>query len=182
MVEPPSPDESRPPRSPRRPGLRVVWLAVSLGAVAVALVVFPRGPEPREGDGGSLAPERAAAETSGPVVAAVLALPEVAGLDPLEAGWESEAVHDRVHDQLARLGEILRDGEFGPRDLAGLVADDFTCPPLRPADLRPVYESGSVRVRSAAGEARAAGEEATHSGPSGFAVALRASLGGTRPR
>ena len=90
-------------------------------------------------------------------------------MDPSKDGWDTEFFAERAGKQLNRLGKILlRDDPTTSDEFAELVASDFSCTPLRPADLEKVFADGSVTVM----RPRRYVENALHHGAIAFIGAL----------
>jgi hypothetical protein len=109
-------------------------------------------------------------------VSPVVALSRVAGVDPTENGWTSEAVHDQIHDQLDRLKKLLGAGTTEQDDVAPIIATDFSCGSLRPSALRAIFDSQTVKL-SHADAKQDAGKRQLFAGPGGFSAALGELLG-----
>lgn len=96
-------------------------------------------------------------------------------MDPARDGWESEALSEAANGQLKRLAALLRQPErLRARTLSPLVSDQFSCPTLRPAELRTVWQDADLVVR------RAVDFDPTidnRRGPDRLAEALRQLLG-----
>ena len=87
--------------------------------------------------------------------------------DPAADGWETEVFHAKAKKQLEKLGALLvRTEPVQARELAPLLAADFSCGPLLPGTLHPVYEDRALIVQRALAESRSPENIATHSGGS----------------
>ena len=101
------------------------------------------------------------------------------GLDPAQAGWESEAFAENVNSQLKRIGEmVLHPAELDESRAERIASQRFSCGPLRPHETQRTFEDSTLRVESgiidvAAVRTQPAG---THRGTAGLVEALR-SLG-----
>ena len=95
-------------------------------------------------------------------------------LDARTDGWETEAFAAAAQTQLGRIAKLFEHPEgIDQENLSELVADDFSCPALRPGRLVEAYRDRAIVVRRQG--AVAADEPADmHRGPAGLADALRA--------
>jgi len=91
--------------------------------------------------------------------------------DPGSDGWTSELFSDRASARLSALAHRIEEGSLTAADLAPLLADDFRCTELRPADLGIVHATDRIEVRRAR---PGIGATLSHSGPDGLARALQA--------
>jgi hypothetical protein len=104
---------------------------------------------------------------------------QLAAVDPLQDGWQTEAYNDRIGKQWGAIGALLH---ALPADASGvpatLLADDFRCSALRPDALDEVHADADFRVLrwrpQTAPQDPATAESAALSGPEGLLVALRA--------
>jgi len=96
--------------------------------------------------------------------------PILEDLDPLHAGWSSEARSDAAGRQLGRIAAFLEDPSSAPETLVDLFADGFEA--RVPVELSESYQAVPFRVRKAV-DARLA-EDAR-----GFLEGLRGGLEGT---
>ena len=74
------------------------------------------------------------------------AKPEMQLVDPAKDGWESEAVSDQVSAQLRKIATWLEAGFTESTSAADVIADGFTCTPLRPSDLRAAMATAELEV------------------------------------
>lgn len=77
--------------------------------------------------------------------------PEVADelkhLDPRADGWVTEIVNDAAGIQFKTMNKAMHEGgETLTKHLADMVADDFTCDPLRPSPTPVSFTDGAVKV------------------------------------
>ena len=108
--------------------------------------------------------------------------------NPSKDGWDTEVLANQAKKQLKVLGSMLAnlDGVDG-KNVSKLVADDFACEPLRPAELITVIDDAYLKieratsaaplpdlVKPAAGEAGMAGLK--HRGVDGLVEAMRAAF------
>jgi hypothetical protein len=102
--------------------------------------------------------------------------------DPSKDGWDTEVLGNQAKKQLKLLGGLLADLDV--KNVSKLVADDFACEPLRPAELTTVIDDEYLKIERAAsavplpdlvkpapGEAGMAGLK--HRGADGLVQAMR---------
>ncbi len=180
-------------------GIRRLWLPlVLITATAAAVVLFsmrgsPPTPNPRS-DRERVHPalqtpaQTTVTQTTEQAVAAQMATVPLRNPrsweqmdDPSADGWETEAFHQLAKKQLEKLGElVIRPNPVRANELAPLVAADFSCGPLLPHTLRPVYEDRALIVQRAFGRSgspetitdQSGGSPATYSGAEGLAEAI----------
>ena len=67
--------------------------------------------------------------------------------DPANDGWDSEKFSEAAGKQLKSLAKLAADLDtHGPGDFASIVADDFSCQPLRPTNLKTVLQNSTWTV------------------------------------
>jgi hypothetical protein len=71
--------------------------------------------------------------------------------DPSKDGWDTEVLANQAKKQLKLLGSMLADLDVNY--VSKLVADDFACEPLRPADLTTVIDDQYLKIERAASAA-----------------------------
>ena len=136
-----------PTRHRMSPG---AWRAL-LCAWVVTVTLFSPGCGEREQNtpgtsGTDLEEDPAPLSTGGPPIS----LPEVppstppAQDDPSTDGWDTEVLAAKAGKQLKALGKMFF--EKGNADLSTLLAPGFTCEPLVPSGLKPVFEDDLVLV------------------------------------
>ncbi len=93
--------------------------------------------------------------------------------EPAKSAWAAETFNDRAAAQLKRLKSALLAAEAGDASLAKLAHRNFRCGPLRPAELRTVFDGDALLVRRAAQAASATANNGTYRGAEGLREALR---------
>ena len=72
---------------------------------------------------------------------------ELKHLDPRPDCWVTEIVNDATGIQLKLLNKAMQEGEAAiEKHLADLLADSFSCDPLRPQPTATVFDDGSIKV------------------------------------
>jgi hypothetical protein len=94
-------------------------------------------------------------------------------MDPQNDGWKTEVFSEAALKQLHLLEDLLEAGPPSAKELAPLIAEDFSCSPLRPDGLETVWEASSLTVRRQRAEANAA-SPAVFRGGAGWSEALQA--------
>ncbi len=143
------------------------------GAVALALAagwaVWGPGEDPTPPEAaaelvaaaGNLSPAHAAAAPPG-------RLPD----DPTIDGWESEAVSDRIDEQLKHIAHWLADpSQAATAELEALADEAFGAGELRPSSVRRVFDGDLWRIERVENVGT---DEALHRGKRGFVAAMRA--------
>jgi len=96
-------------------------------------------------------------------------------MDPETDGWETEAWSSAAGAQLTRLLELWSDSYMAPDVLDDVLDPAFVCGPLRPAELRIVFQNDAFRVLRPDPDASAGSTgKRTYVGPAGLVRALRA--------
>ena len=67
-------------------------------------------------------------------------------MDPSQDGWASEAMAQKIDDQLTQLAELIITDQITDVELSSLVSDHFQCGRLRPDGLRAEYDDGTTSV------------------------------------
>jgi hypothetical protein len=179
--------ESRRPSQSRR--FRWPAVVVAFAIVMVLLGVLARSR--RSGDERPVTQNKLPGTTSPPrqehtESASTIQLPDHHAVltidDPVSDGWDSEVFHQLAKQQLDKLGQLLvAPDSVDPASLDALISADFSCGPLAPETLVPVFEDAALLVERAAQSDREAGDEATaqlnaarvHRGAEGLADAVR---------
>jgi len=128
---------------------------------AAVLLVLAAGCSKRSGEGESAPPPAAA--LAAPEVVADLTTPSAGehrnlvarAHDPASDGWQSEAVAAEAESRLKKIfAEISDPGSLDQDAFRTYVSDDFSCTPLRPADMATAFRDESIVVlRPGPGEA-----------------------------
>ena len=72
-------------------------------------------------------------------------------VDPLEDGWRSEQVSENINKQLKKLAKLLHHADnLSDDSLNGLLASDFSAPPLQTDSQSIVFSDGPLQVMRAA--------------------------------
>ena len=118
-------------------------------------------------DGTSVTPLATPHQSLAPRISAV-------GLDPDDAGWQTEVIAERAEAQLKRLAQLLEPGERDKSTaLADMLASDFRCGTLRPLQLDEVFADGAVQVRRAQSSAADRPALPSRRGATGLAAAVK---------
>ncbi len=141
---------SPPPIRFRPRTLPGAWRAL-LWAGAVAITLLAPGCGEREKDTGNTPtpdlgtdPSPLSLKSPGEPLPEVLSSFPQARDDPSTDGWETEVLAANASKQLKALGHLFF--KEGGADLAALLAPGFTCEPLVPAGMSPVFEDDLVLV------------------------------------
>ena len=89
-------------------------------------------------------------------------------MNPANDGWNTELFAEGADKQQKHLGELMVLGHPTGAELSELLAEDFSCTALRPADLQEVFADQSVTVQRPPQLARTS----VHKGAEGLAQAL----------
>jgi len=124
----------------------------------------------------SPAPDAEQAKSTSYTTTALVPIGDTAEKDvdnPQTDGWDTEVFSDAVTAQWKRLEKLLvSKTQIKETDVAPLVASSFSCGPLRPSSLRPIFEDRAVTVVRADAEHND-NSSARYSGAAGFAHTLR---------
>lgn len=151
----PAPASSSRARPPLRGAILLVLL-LSVGAVWYSLPHAPRPQGKRARSENRTKVDQGNLPTDDGSTAEATSIPVTQGKswqemdDPSADGWSTEVFHQRVKNQLKKLGQLLTHPDrIEVSTLEALVAHDFSCDSLVPADLTPVFEGQGIQVERA---------------------------------
>ena len=97
---------------------------------------------------------------------------EVPTDNPLDDGWISEAISQRINHQLRRVTRYIETRKANVDELAQLTLPSFHCMSLRPINLETTYHDGIFRVSRLNADQPSSASSPHFTGPSGLANAL----------
>ncbi len=143
--------EARSAAGKKGPGL-VMFAGLLAVALAIAFYVVRSSETPQETDDQQavLAPS----EIDSSEKAARVPLRQTSSWteldDPASDGWDTEVFAEKAKKQLVALGKIMVDvEEVDAADVKKLIAKEFACEPLRPANLVAVHDDPHLKIERA---------------------------------